>query len=78
MPITPWPRPIEPGTPTPQSWRAFVRERTGELPPLTMTDGRSAEFRDISGGYDPGDAVDRAIMATWKAIFPFHGLDPQL
>ncbi|MEV7966640.1 acetoin utilization protein AcuC [Sphaerisporangium sp. NPDC088356] len=69
--------PIEPATPTPQSWREFVRVRTGEVPPLTMTDGRSPEFQDFSGGYDPGDAIDRAIMATRKAIFPFHGLDPQ-
>jgi acetoin utilization protein AcuC len=69
--------PIEPGTPTPQSWREFVRGRTGEVPPLTMTDGRSPEFQDFSGGYDPGDATDRAIMATRMAVFPFHGLDPQ-
>ncbi|MFC4589028.1 acetoin utilization protein AcuC [Sphaerisporangium corydalis] len=69
--------PIKPGTPTPQAWREFAHARTGEIPPLTMTDGRSPEFTDFSGGYDPGDAIDRAIMATRKAIFPFHGLDPQ-
>ncbi|MEV4579366.1 acetoin utilization protein AcuC [Nonomuraea jabiensis] len=68
--------PIDPATPTSQSWRQFVRERTGETPPLTMTDGRNPEFRDISGGYDPADPIDRAVMATRHAVFPLHGLDP--
>ena len=26
-------------------------------------------------GYNPDDAVDRAIMATREAVFPLHGLD---
>ncbi|MBB5776433.1 acetoin utilization protein AcuC [Nonomuraea jabiensis] len=68
--------PIDPATPTSQSWRQFVRERTGETPPLTMTDGRNPEFCDISGGYDPADPIDRAVMATRHAVFPLHGLDP--
>ncbi|GII81302.1 acetoin utilization protein AcuC [Sphaerisporangium rufum] len=69
--------PVEPGTPTPPGWRELVTERTGEVPPLNMTDGRDPEFPDFAGGYDPGDPIDRAIMATRKAIFPGHGLDPQ-
>ncbi|WP_188188616.1 acetoin utilization protein AcuC [Nonomuraea sp. SYSU D8015] len=68
--------PIDPTTPTPQEWRGFVRERTGETPPLTMTDGRNPEFQDLSGGYDPADPIDRAVMATRHAVFPLHGLDP--
>ncbi|GAA3662350.1 acetoin utilization protein AcuC [Nonomuraea antimicrobica] len=68
--------PIDPDTPTPPDWRQFVRDRTGELPPLTMTDGRNPEFRDLSGGYDPADPIDRAVMATRQAVFPLHGLDP--
>ncbi|GGS77793.1 acetoin utilization protein AcuC [Nonomuraea spiralis] len=68
--------PVDPATPTPEGWRQYVRERTGEAPPLTMTDGRNPEFRDISGGYDPADPIDRAIMATRNAVFPLHGLDP--
>ncbi|MDX3102925.1 acetoin utilization protein AcuC [Nonomuraea angiospora] len=68
--------PVDPATPTSESWRQFVRERTGETPPLTMTDGRNPEFRDISGGYDPADPIDRAVMATRHAVFPLHGLDP--
>jgi acetoin utilization protein AcuC len=27
-------------------------------------------------GYNPSDPVDRAIMATRKAVFPLHGLMP--
>ncbi|AQZ67367.1 acetoin utilization protein AcuC [[Actinomadura] parvosata subsp. kistnae] len=68
--------PVDPATPTSQGWRRFVRERTGETPPLTMTDGRNPEFRDLSGGYDPADPIDRAVMATRNAVFPLHGLDP--
>ncbi|MEV0830700.1 acetoin utilization protein AcuC [Nonomuraea rubra] len=68
--------PVDPATPTGQGWRQFVRERTGEIPPLTMTDGRNPEFHDLSGGYDPADPIDRAVMATRNAVFPLHGLDP--
>ena len=68
--------PIDPATPTPEAWRRFVRERTGETPPLTMTDGRNPEFNHLSGGYDPADPIDRAVMATRQAVFPLHGLDP--
>ncbi len=69
-------RPVEPSTATPATWRTYVEKRTGEIPPLTMTDGRHPQWRDISEGYDPADAVDRAVIATRKAVFPFHGLDP--
>ncbi|MFG3438029.1 acetoin utilization protein AcuC [Nonomuraea sp. NPDC047897] len=68
--------PLDPATPTGQGWRRLVQERTGEVAPLTMTDGRTPEFQDLSGGYDPADPIDRAIMATRKAVFPLHGLDP--
>ncbi|GII53647.1 acetoin utilization protein AcuC [Planotetraspora thailandica] len=68
--------PVDPAAETPQSWRDFVKLRTGETAPLTMTDGRDPEFQDIGRGYDPSDAVDRAILAARTAVFPFHGLDP--
>ncbi|MEU7893573.1 acetoin utilization protein AcuC [Nonomuraea sp. NPDC049152] len=68
--------PLDPSTRTGEAWQALVRERTRETPPLTMTDGRTPVFRELSGVYDPDDAIDRAIMATRHAVFPFHGLDP--
>ncbi|MGW4638229.1 acetoin utilization protein AcuC [Sphaerisporangium sp. NPDC004334] len=68
--------PVDPQTVTPESWREYVALRTGEVPPLHMTDGRRPDYRDFSAGYDPADPVDRAIMATRKAVFPLHGLDP--
>ncbi|WP_327049178.1 acetoin utilization protein AcuC [Microbispora sp. NBC_01189] len=68
--------PVDPGAATPAAWRTYVTERTGEIPPLRMTDGRRPQWRDFSEGYDPADAVDRAVIATRKAVFPFHGLDP--
>ncbi|MFC7386167.1 acetoin utilization protein AcuC [Sphaerisporangium rhizosphaerae] len=68
--------PVDPQTVTPESWREYVALRTGEVPPLHMTDGRRPDYHDFSAGYDPADPVDRAIMATRKAVFPLHGLDP--
>ncbi|MBB6120914.1 acetoin utilization protein AcuC [Nocardiopsis algeriensis] len=71
-------RPVDPDTETPQAWRDFVRERTGELAPLYMTDGREVVFDRFEDGYDPGNSVDRAIHATRTAVFPSHGIDPTL
>jgi acetoin utilization protein AcuC len=41
-----------------------------------MTDGQLAAYEDWSGGYDPADWLDQAVLATRKAVFPFHGIDP--
>jgi acetoin utilization protein AcuC len=41
-----------------------------------MTDGGTTEYRPWATGYDPADPYDRAVMATRKAVFPLHGLDP--
>ena len=69
-------RPLDPAAATPESWRAFVRARTGMSAPESMTEGASAAYTPFSSGYDPGDPVDRAIMATRTAVFPHHGLLP--
>jgi acetoin utilization protein AcuC len=69
-------RPLDPAADTPGGWRDFVRARTGARPPETMTEGAAASFSPFSSGYDPGDRVDRAIMATRDADFPLHGLLP--
>ncbi len=41
-----------------------------------MTEGAPATYTDYEAGHDPADPVDRAIMATRKAVFPHHGLMP--
>ncbi len=69
-------QPVAPATPVPDGWLAYVRERFGRSGQSRMTDGREASYTSWAGGHDPGDAVDRAVMATRKAVFPLHGLDP--
>jgi acetoin utilization protein AcuC len=68
--------PLDPLTETPESWRAFVRERTGAVPPSALTDGRTPGYRPWADGYDPDTWLDRAVHATRSAAFPLHGLDP--
>lgn len=67
--------PIEPKTPIPQEWQDLVVERTGALPPVTMTDDEPATYADFAVGHDPANPIDRAITATMRAVFPYHGLD---
>ncbi|MDL4777696.1 acetoin utilization protein AcuC [Spirillospora sp. NBC_01491] len=70
-------RPIDPETATPEGWREFVRNRTGEIAPRRMTDGTSVvEVRTWGSGYDPANPVDQAVLATRRVVFPEHGLDP--
>ena len=69
-------RPIDPATPVPEAWRRRVQDLVDAPPPETMTDGRDGTFARFADGFNPDDAVDRAIMATRQAVFPWHGLDP--
>jgi acetoin utilization protein AcuC len=68
--------PVPVTTPVPQEWRDHVQQVFGRPGPATMGDGRDTWWRSWEVGYDPGDAVDRAIMATRSKVFPLHGLDP--
>ena len=69
-------QPIDPETPTPAPWRDYVTQRTGRTAPEQMTEGAPAEFEPFESGYNPGQRIDRAIMATRNAVFPWHGLMP--
>ncbi|MDX6245224.1 MAG: acetoin utilization protein AcuC [Frankiales bacterium] len=66
--------PMGAGHPTPHDWRRLVADRTGQRPPETMGDGGSARHARWHPG--PGDPVDAAILATRRAVYPLHGLDP--
>jgi len=68
--------PVDPTTAVPADWAQYVQQRFGRTAPARMTDGREPWWRSWEVGYDPEDVVDRAIMATRKAVFPLHGLDP--
>ena len=80
--------PLDPATPTPRRWRERCVERARESAPTALTDGRvprwepwspSGAGRQPNGPAEPGGAaegVDRAITATRRAVFRWHGLDP--
>lgn len=67
---------IGPTTPVPPAWREYVLERHGVDTPGLMGDGADTWWRSWEIGYDPNDDLDRTVMATRKAVFPLHGLDP--
>jgi acetoin utilization protein AcuC len=68
--------PIEPATATPPTWRRLAAQRApGTDVPLTMTDDVVLDVHRWEPGTAP-DAVDKAIMATRREVFPLHGLDP--
>ncbi len=68
--------PLDPATATPQTWREFVSWTTSQIAPEWMTEGAPGTFVDYESGHNPADPVDRAIMATRKAVFPHYGLMP--
>jgi acetoin utilization protein AcuC len=66
---------LDPSTRTPESWRRLAGERWPSVePPRTMTDGTDPVIEHWTPGIS--DPVDRAILATRRAVFPLHGLDP--
>jgi acetoin utilization protein AcuC len=68
--------PLDPATPTPAAWRELARQRRPDREvPLRMTDDAEAAYQPWQPTGEP-DAVDRAIAATRRAVFPLHGLDP--
>ncbi len=69
-------RPLDPAAATPEPWREYVSQVTGQTAPQTMTEGGPGTFAAFDDGYCPGDPVDRAILATRNAVFPLHGLMP--
>jgi acetoin utilization protein AcuC len=65
-------QPIQPDTEVPLAWR----EEVGEPGPLTMSDGVDAAYVEFEQGFSPESALDQAILATRRAVFPDLGLDP--
>jgi acetoin utilization protein AcuC len=63
-------------TPVPGSWRSYVTERFGRNAPEVLGDGSDTWWQSWEAGFDPNADLDRSIMATRKAVFPLHGLDP--
>ncbi len=68
--------PIAPETPVPADYEQAVYALTRRPAPARMTDGSTPEWREWVAGYDPADAVDQAILATRRAVYPAHGLLP--
>ncbi|MBU8859578.1 MULTISPECIES: acetoin utilization protein AcuC [unclassified Micromonospora] len=68
--------PVDPATLTPPGWRNLAtRLRPGHEVPLRMTDDVDPSYQPWQPSGEP-NAVDRAVAATRKAVFPLLGLDP--
>ncbi|MBV1848507.1 acetoin utilization protein AcuC [Catellatospora tritici] len=68
--------PLDPATPTPQAWRDLAeRLRPGRVVPATLSDGGTPKYTPWQPEAE-ADPLDRAIMATRRAVYPLHGLDP--
>ena len=68
-------RDLDPNRPWPAGGVSHVAGLTGDLPlPTSMTDGADIGFQPWSG--ETHAELDRAIVATRRAVFPLHGLDP--
>lgn len=65
--------PVPTSTVIPEPWR----EPFGDLAPETMGDDVDPSFVAFSEGLDPESAVDQAIQATRRAVFPDLGIDPE-
>ncbi|MDH2393460.1 acetoin utilization protein AcuC [Streptomyces sp. HNM0663] len=66
---------VQPESVIPASWRDEVYARTRTVAPGRMTDGRwPVRWRPWGEGYDPGDRVDQAVLATRRAVYPLRGL----
>lgn len=68
--------PIPLSASTPLTWRDYVKAKYGVAAPERMSDDAELWWRTWELGYDPEDAVDRAVVQTRKEIFPLWGLDP--
>ncbi len=72
-------QPIALDAPVPQRWLDDVKTRFRVDAPAKMGDGIAERgrvwFRSWESGFDPSNAVDRAVIATREATFPHNGLD---
>lgn len=68
--------PIPLKTPTPGAWLNYVKSTYGVEVTGLMHDDTELWWRSWELGYDPEDAIDRAVVQTRKEIFPLWGLDP--
>jgi acetoin utilization protein AcuC len=69
--------PLDPALPTPPGFRALAADRCPDRPcPDVMTDGADPAYHPWTPGFEAPDAIDRAILATRRAVFPLLGLDP--
>jgi acetoin utilization protein AcuC len=68
-------RDVEPTSMLPAGWMSHTAPLAGNHPlPTTMSDDASVDFEPWSGVSSTD--VDAAILATRRAVFPLHGLDP--
>lgn len=66
--------PIPTDAPVPSDWRTLVKAALGQDSPEYMGNGTILHPRPWSGGYDPLDSLDKAVLRTEDAVYPALGL----
>ena len=66
--------PIDPQQATPEGFQSYVMTTLGRTAPLRMTDGSNPWPKPFDQGFDPGNPVDAAVLATRTAVYPHLGL----
>lgn len=68
--------PLDPATLIPQEWITLAQKLCPQrIAPQRMTDDGDVRYEPWDPDGEP-TPLDRAILATRKAVFPLHGLDP--
>lgn len=66
--------PVDPNAVLPANYRDYVLHRVGPVTYETMSDGRDPWISSFDSGFNPEDEIDRAILATRRAVYPAMGI----
>ncbi len=66
--------PMDPATPTPSTWRAYVESTYARPAPARMTDGTDAAYANWASGYSPESLLDQTVQQVRESALPALGV----